>query len=183
MHSRHEQEVITLHNNLPLSAQKNFLQAIVTLLKALSINSLSRINTVLLINNGSASASEILAGTMKDWGYPIIGEKSYGKGVGQEMFTLSDGSVLALTTFEFLVGNHQVVIRDKGVTPTVEVKMLESHNQKAAEGEPRSKERDKKEEMNDREKEQADPQLLKAIEVLESCLETGTTSIYRCNRN
>jgi carboxyl-terminal processing protease len=80
---------------------------------------------VVLINSGSASASEIFSGTMKDWGYPIVGENSYGKGVGQNIFRLSDGSELALTTFEFTVGNHKVKIRDLGVTPTVEVKQPE----------------------------------------------------------
>ena len=78
-----------------------------------------------LINGGSASASEIFAGTMKDWGYPIVGEKSFGKGVGQNRFNLTDGSVLWLTTFEFLVGNNRVPIRDEGVTPTIEVKQPE----------------------------------------------------------
>ena len=76
---------------------------------------------VVLINKGSASASEIFAGTMKDWGYPVVGEKPFGKGVGQNVFTLSDGSAFALTTFEFLVGNSRVPIRDKGVSPKYEV--------------------------------------------------------------
>lgn len=77
---------------------------------------------VLLVNKGSASASEIFAGTMKDWGYTVIGEQSFGKGVGQSCTPLSDSSVFCLTTFEFLVGNNRVSIRDKGVVPTVAVK-------------------------------------------------------------
>lgn len=71
-----------------------------------------------LINGGSASASEIFAGTMKDWGYPVVGSKSFGKGVGQTVFPLSDGSTLKLTTFEFLVGNGRVKVHGLGVTPT-----------------------------------------------------------------
>lgn len=83
---------------------------------------LRHLKVVILINGGSASASEIFTGTMKDWGYSVVGEKSFGKGVGQEAIKLSDGSIFWLTTFEFLVGNHRVQIRDHGVTPTVEVK-------------------------------------------------------------
>ena len=80
------------------------------------------LEVVILINKGSASASEIFAGTMKDWGYTVIGETSFGKGVGQTVFPLSDGSEFHLTTFEFLVGNNKVPIRDKGVAPNIEVK-------------------------------------------------------------
>ena len=79
------------------------------------------LRVVILINKGSASASEIFAGAMKDWGYPVVGEKSFGKGVGQTLHTLSDGSKFALTTFEFLVGNNRTPIRDKGVLPNYEV--------------------------------------------------------------
>ena len=79
------------------------------------------LRVVILINKGSASASEIFAGAMKDWGYPVVGEKSFGKGVGQTLHTLSDGSKFALTTFEFLVGNNRTPIRDKGVFPNYEV--------------------------------------------------------------
>lgn len=83
---------------------------------------LRHLKVVILINGGSASASEIFTGTMKDWGYQIVGEKSFGKGVGQEAIKLSDGSIFWLTTFEFLVGNHRTQIKDHGVAPTVEVK-------------------------------------------------------------
>lgn len=76
---------------------------------------------VVLINKGSASASEIFAGTMKDWGFQIIGSNSFGKGVGQELFPLADGSVLRLTTFEFLAGNSKTKINNVGVIPTYEV--------------------------------------------------------------
>lgn len=78
---------------------------------------------VVLINKGSASASEIFAGTMKDWGFPVIGSCSpdnscsFGKGVGQTVFPLLNGSALRLTTFEFLVGNSKTKINDVGVVP------------------------------------------------------------------
>lgn len=77
---------------------------------------------VILINKGSASASEVFSGAMKDWGFVVIGEKSFGKGVGQECKPLSDGAILCLTTFEFLVGNNKTPIRDIGVIPNIEVK-------------------------------------------------------------
>lgn len=168
---RHEQTVTTL-KNLSLSAGWLHLQAMMRLEQSLKIDSLLKINVVVLINGSSISASEIFAGTMKDYGYPLVGEKSYGKGVGQDLIELSDKSLLSLTTFEFLVGNHQVAIRDKGVTPTVEVKSA-----------PPAPPIVQKEKMTVREKEQADPQLMKAIELLGFCLRTDFTPRYKCVRN
>lgn len=74
-----------------------------------------------LINKGSASASEIVAGTLKDWGFPVVGTTSFGKGVGQTIIPFADGSRLRLTTFEFLVGNSHTPINGIGVSPTYEV--------------------------------------------------------------
>lgn len=79
------------------------------------------VKMVVLINEGSASASEIVSGVLQDYGFPVVGTKSFGKGVGQTVFPLFDGSTLALTTFEFLVGNKQVVVRDRGVSPDVPI--------------------------------------------------------------
>ncbi len=79
------------------------------------------LKVAVLINKGSASASEIFAGTMKDWGFPVVGSRSFGKGVGQTLLPLANGSKLRLTTFEFLVGNSKTKINDVGVVPTYEV--------------------------------------------------------------
>ncbi|MBI2108919.1 MAG: PDZ domain-containing protein [Parcubacteria group bacterium] len=84
---------------------------------------------IVLINEGTASAAEIFAGTMRDWGsahgrFIILGAHSYGKGVGQTIYTLSGGMGLQLTTFEFLVGNEKKGIHKIGVIPTIEVKDL-----------------------------------------------------------
>lgn len=80
---------------------------------------------VLLINENSASASEILAGALKDNGKAtIVGEKSYGKGVIQELLTLTDGSGLKITTNEYYTPNHNK-INELGITPDVEVKLPE----------------------------------------------------------
>jgi len=77
---------------------------------------------VVLVNKHSASASELVAGTLQDWArtkgakVKIVGEKSYGKCVGQEIFPFPDGSSFHLTTFEFLVGNNKASVCG-GVTP------------------------------------------------------------------
>jgi len=88
-------------------------------IKKENVGAFRNLKVVILVNEGSASASEIFSGTMKDYGYTVVGKPTFQKGVGQSVFPLSDGSTLSLTTFEFLVGNNHVVIRDKGVTPTV----------------------------------------------------------------
>lgn len=77
---------------------------------------------IILINNYSASSSEIFAGVMQEWGFTIIGETSFGKGVGQTVFPLKDSASLRLTTFEFLVGNNKKQINKVGVVPNVEIK-------------------------------------------------------------
>ncbi|TYR80105.1 PDZ domain-containing protein [Priestia megaterium] len=77
---------------------------------------------VALIDGGSASASEILAGALKEaGGYEIVGEKSYGKGTVQQAVPMEDGSNLKLTFYKWLTpdGNW---INEKGIKPTVEVK-------------------------------------------------------------
>lgn len=79
------------------------------------------LKVVILINKGSASASEIVAGAMKDWGFPVVGTRSFGKGAGQTLIPLEGGSMLKITTFEFLVGNSKTKVNDIGVIPTHEV--------------------------------------------------------------
>ncbi|MCO6496992.1 MAG: S41 family peptidase [Chitinophagaceae bacterium] len=57
---------------------------------------------VVLINEGTASASEILAGALQDWGRAeIVGRRSFGKGLVQEQYELSDGSGLRLTVARY----------------------------------------------------------------------------------
>jgi len=80
----------------------------------------TKLPTVVLINENSASASEILSYAMKDNGYKIIGENSYGKGVIQVTLPQSDGSALELTIMEYLSPDKHKV-HGKGVKPDVEV--------------------------------------------------------------
>ena len=79
------------------------------------------IPTVVLINEGSASASEILAGALKDNGYKLVGTKSFGKGVIQTTVQMKDGSALKLTIMQYLSPDKHV-IQSKGIKPTVKVK-------------------------------------------------------------
>lgn len=76
-----------------------------------------------LINNGSASASEMLAGALQDRGRAVlVGATTFGKGIMQEYFPVDRNSMLKLTTHEFLTPNeHQ--IHEKGISPDVEVEM------------------------------------------------------------
>ena len=80
----------------------------------------TNIPTVVLINESSASASEILAGALKDNGFEIVGTKSFGKGVIQTTLSMNDGSALKLTIMQYLSPDKHV-IHEKGIKPTVKV--------------------------------------------------------------
>ncbi|MTH53731.1 PDZ domain-containing protein [Bacillus mangrovi] len=78
-----------------------------------------------LIDKGSASASEILAGALKEANhYPIVGETSFGKGTVQQAVPMGDGSNIKLTLYKWLTPNGNW-IHKKGVTPTLEVRQPE----------------------------------------------------------
>ncbi len=82
------------------------------------------IELVILVNSGSASASEILAGALKAEGRAkIIGEKTFGKGTAQKIYDLSDGSTLHLTILRWLLPDGTQIDRDNSVTPDIEVKL------------------------------------------------------------
>lgn len=81
--------------------------------------------TIVLINKGSASGSEIVAGALKDWNRAIlVGEKSYGKGSVQDYNEFSDGSALKLTIALWLTPNGNS-INGEGVEPNVAVEITE----------------------------------------------------------
>jgi len=76
---------------------------------------------VVLVNENSASASEVLAGTLKDNGRAqLVGATTFGKGIVQTFYTLSDGSGVKLTTAHYFTPNG-TDLHGVGVTPHVEV--------------------------------------------------------------
>lgn len=78
-----------------------------------------------LINENSASASELLAGGIQDYGVgTLIGTTTYGKGVAQGFYNFDDGAVLRLTTSKYLTAGGQFP-QDVGITPDIEVELDE----------------------------------------------------------
>jgi carboxyl-terminal processing protease len=78
-----------------------------------------------LVNKGSASSAEILAGALRDNGRaPIVGETTFGTGTVLSEFVLRDGSSILLGIAEWLTPDGDF-IRDKGITPDVRVPLAE----------------------------------------------------------
>lgn len=103
---------------------------------------------VVLINEGSASASEILAGALRDnKGTKLIGKKSFGKGSVQELISLPHDSSVKITVAKWLTPNGDYIM-NKGISPDIEVELT----------------------LDDF-KNEKDPQLDKAMEVVKEMME------------
>lgn len=86
---------------------------------------LKKFPVVILVNEGSASASEILAGSLRDHRKAsLIGTKTFGKGTVQELQPLHDGSRLKITVANWLLPSGQVLEKN-GLAPDYEVKITE----------------------------------------------------------
>ena len=104
---------------------------------------LKNYKTVILVNGGSASASEIVSGALQDYNLAqIVGTQTFGKGSVQELEKLSDGSSIKITVARWLTPQGRL-IEGNGIAPDIEIELTE--------------------EDYDNEK---DPQLNKAIELI-----------------
>lgn len=85
---------------------------------------------VVLVNGNTASASEILTGAIQDYKTgTIVGEQTFGKGVVQSMFNLSDGGIIKLTTKRYLTPNKRDINKE-GIKPDIVVVMSKDELEK-----------------------------------------------------
>jgi carboxyl-terminal processing protease len=82
----------------------------------------SQYEIVILVNRNTASAAEVIAAVMREYmpnNLVIIGEKTYGKGVVQELVSFDDSSLLKYTVAEWLTGKDKLSINKVGIKPDI----------------------------------------------------------------
>lgn len=134
---------------------------------------------VILINGGSASASEILAGAIQDHKRGLVlGTKSFGKGSVQTVVPLSDGSAVRLTTSKYFTPNGKS-IHGEGISPDITVEYKELAEKPEEEGDKLDMLNElldvEKDESEEKKKEEAkkkgyDNQVLSAVDVLKGII-------------
>ncbi len=83
-----------------------------------------KLPVVVVVNGRSASASEIFTGVLMDYGYSSVGEKTFGKGIVQSVYRLSDNSGVKFTTDQYILPGGDK-IHGVGIEPTVQVEFEE----------------------------------------------------------
>lgn len=114
----------------------------------------------ILINKGSASGAEIIAGAIKDWHRGIlIGTNTFGKGSVQSVLPLRDGSALKLTTATYFTPNG-TDINEIGIKPDIEIVLTSEEEEKLWKAKTKPEEKEEKLDLS------IDPQLQRAVDLL-----------------